>query len=480
MARLADRLNAARTATFTGRATHLAAFRDALAGGPAAVLFVHGPGGVGKTSLLRRYADEARRAGRHVIAIDGRDLPASPSAFSSAAAAALNDPTVVLLIDDFERCQGLEGWLSGTFLPRLPATALTVIAGRNPPARRWSDDPGWAQALRVLPMGNLGEQEARNMLLAAGVAAQRHEEILRFTGGHPLALSMAAKLATGPATGPGSGPGGGPGGGGGAGQEPPGDWQPGDDVLRHLLERLIGEVPTPAHRRTLEVCAHVLDTTQALLQVAAPGQAEELFTWLRDQPYIVAGRHGLHPHDLIRRLLDADLRWRDPDGYQEMHTRMRAHLIQRARAASGPAVLPATLALSFLHRHNGFVSRFITWGIPVACTRMCCVPTIGPPYSGSSGRPRARARPPSPDSGSTGSRPASAYTDRPAANRSPCWPGYGWRPSDPRRSTPTRSWPPRGCTRAPAVPRAGASTSASPASWWTRPGISGLPPSWTL
>ncbi|MEV0751879.1 AAA family ATPase [Streptosporangium sp. NPDC050280] len=181
MARLVDRLNAARTATFTGRATHLAAFRDALAGGPAAVLFVHGPGGVGKTSLLRRYADEARRAGRHVIAIDGRDLPASPSAFSSAAAAALNDPTVVLLVDDFERCQGLEGWLSGTFLPRLPATALTVIAGRNPPARRWSDDAGWAQALRVLPLGNLGEQEARNMLLAAGVAAQQHEHDLAVT-----------------------------------------------------------------------------------------------------------------------------------------------------------------------------------------------------------------------------------------------------------------------------------------------------------
>jgi hypothetical protein len=41
---------AARTAAFTGRATHLAAFRDTLTGGPAAVLFVHGPGGVGKTS----------------------------------------------------------------------------------------------------------------------------------------------------------------------------------------------------------------------------------------------------------------------------------------------------------------------------------------------------------------------------------------------------------------------------------------------
>ncbi|MFF4621813.1 AAA family ATPase [Nonomuraea jabiensis] len=71
-------MDAARNAAFAGRATHLAAFRDALTGGAAAVLFIHGPGGVGKTSLLRRYADEARSAGRHVIALDGRDLLAFP------------------------------------------------------------------------------------------------------------------------------------------------------------------------------------------------------------------------------------------------------------------------------------------------------------------------------------------------------------------------------------------------------------------
>jgi hypothetical protein len=341
--RLSDRLNAARTAAFTGRATHLAVFLDALAGSPAAVLFVHGPGGVGKTSLLRRYADQARRAGRHVISIDGRDIVPSPAAFESAAAAALEDPSAVLLIDDFERCQGLEGWLSGTFLPRLPATSLTVIAGRNPPGSRWSDDTGWAQALQVLPLDNLRDEEARSLLRAAGVATPLHDALLRFTGGHPLALSMAAKLATG------------------HGEEQPGAWHPVGDVLRHLLDRLIGEVPTPAHRRALEVCAHVLDTTQALLQAAVPGQAEELFAWLRSQPYIVPGHHGLRPHDLVRELLDADLRWRDPDSYQEMHVRVRTRLIERARAASGSAVLPATLALSYLHRHNGFVSRFITW-----------------------------------------------------------------------------------------------------------------------
>ncbi|NJP95127.1 ATP-binding protein [Nonomuraea sp. FMUSA5-5] len=343
-ARLGERLDAAREEAFTGRAAHLAAFRDALEGGPVAVLFVHGPGGIGKTSLLRRYAREARGYGRHVVRIDGRSLVPSPGAFGSAAAAALDDPRAVLLVDDFERCQGLEEWLSESFLPRLPATVLTVIAGRQPPGSRWSEDAGWARAMRVLPLGNLREEEARSLLHALGVAAPRHEALLRVTGGHPLALGMAARLALGS---------------GDPLSDLPGEL-PGD-VLRHLLDRLVGEVPTPGHRRALEVCAHVLDTTQALLRTVLPDQAGELFAWLRRQPYIVPGRHGLHPHDLVRDLLDADLRWRDPDGYQEMHEQVRAYLVERARTASGAEVLPATLALSYLHRHNGFVARFITW-----------------------------------------------------------------------------------------------------------------------
>jgi hypothetical protein len=67
------------TAAFVGRAAELELVRAALATDPPpyALLHVHGPGGVGKTALLRRWASEAEQAGRTVIALGGRRLDVS-------------------------------------------------------------------------------------------------------------------------------------------------------------------------------------------------------------------------------------------------------------------------------------------------------------------------------------------------------------------------------------------------------------------
>jgi hypothetical protein len=50
---LGDLLDDARRRTFVGRRRELASFEDALAGrSPRRALFVHGPGGIGETTLL--------------------------------------------------------------------------------------------------------------------------------------------------------------------------------------------------------------------------------------------------------------------------------------------------------------------------------------------------------------------------------------------------------------------------------------------
>jgi hypothetical protein len=64
--RLADRLTAAHRRGFHGRQSEVALFRAALAGdaAPFAVLYVHGIGGVGKSTLLSEYGGSPfRRAG---------------------------------------------------------------------------------------------------------------------------------------------------------------------------------------------------------------------------------------------------------------------------------------------------------------------------------------------------------------------------------------------------------------------------------
>jgi hypothetical protein len=75
----------ARMRAFVGRATELASFGELLNPGTArCVLFVHGPGGIGKTTLLQQFRMRARAAGRVPVLIDGRDVDCSPEGFQEA------------------------------------------------------------------------------------------------------------------------------------------------------------------------------------------------------------------------------------------------------------------------------------------------------------------------------------------------------------------------------------------------------------
>ncbi|MFI6909935.1 AAA family ATPase [Nonomuraea sp. NPDC050394] len=310
---LGRRLRAAREAAFVGREEELAVFNTALHGG--GVLYVHGPGGIGKTALLRRFAREAAAAGRPVSMVDGH-VPV------------IRETDAVLLVDDFERVQGLEGWLRERYLPRVPLGALVVIAGRNPPDLRWRADPGWAGALEVLPLRDLRPGDARALLDSTGVPAESREPLLAFAGGHPLALLLGAAVAV----------------------KDGGRWTPDQDVVATLLDQLVGEPPSAAHRHALEICAHAHTTTEDLLRAVLPQDAGPLFRWLRRLPFVRPGRLGLFPHDVVRQALEADLRWRDPQGYTAMHDRVHAHLADRVRTVRDAEVPGAVAALLYPHR----------------------------------------------------------------------------------------------------------------------------------
>ena len=81
--RIADRLVAARRGRFVGRSDELELFRSVLlsAEPPFAVLYVYGPGGIGKTTLLHEYARHAAAGGSAVVHLDGRNIDPTPTGF---------------------------------------------------------------------------------------------------------------------------------------------------------------------------------------------------------------------------------------------------------------------------------------------------------------------------------------------------------------------------------------------------------------
>jgi hypothetical protein len=249
----------------------------------------------------------------------------------------------VLLVDTFERCARLEPWLREEFLPRLADGAVVVIAGRHPPSLAWRAEPSWSAALRTLSLGDLSPTDATALLTARGVPARAQRSVLGRVGGNPLALSLAAEIAqhSDPAT---------------------SSRSPHHDIIQALINQLIGAVPSAIHRLALHVCAHAQRTTEDLLRVVLPtGDATELFSWLRAQPFIESGPTGLYPHDIVGDLLDADLRWRDPATYNSIHREIQNHVDGLvARNLEGPATVATMRSVRHLPRHRDIPTRLLT------------------------------------------------------------------------------------------------------------------------
>ena len=359
---VADRLRAARGHWFVGRLAELELFRCALESDepPFSVLFVHGPGGVGKTALLEAFRQLAEDARLDPVRLDLRGLEPSPVGFCAALASALGDEPAegvlgtlaarrraVLLLDTFERAEGLEDWLRERFVPALPAGAIVVVAGRMMPSEAWRRDPGWRELLRVVSLRNLLPVEARALLGRVGLPDERSERLMALTHGHPLALwLMVELLAQRGAEGDGTAP--------ALSAEP--------DVVRALLEGFLEGVPSPRHRQALEIAARARFTTEELMRAALDGDdAGELFAWLCERTFVESGAYGAFPHDLAREVIDADLRWRDPALNERLHRGIRRHVVGRVRSARGREHERAVADLIFLHRGNAVTSGFWDW-----------------------------------------------------------------------------------------------------------------------
>ena len=339
-----------------GREQELELVRSALKAGvlPFQALYMYGPGGVGKTSFLFEVSYLCHEAGASAVYLDGRTIEASPDGLYATLRGALGLPANedplqaiahatgrrLVLLDTYEKLQPLDTWLSEVFLRELPENAVLIVAGRNPPSLAWRRQPGWQSMIQALPLRNLGPVESRAYLSKRSIPQEQHLAVLQFTHGHPLALSLVADTYA---------------------QRPGFQFRPEEapDVVRLLLELLVQQVPGQAHRAALEACAIVKFTTEDLLaQMLEVQQGHDLFEWLRGLSFIESGPLGLFPHDLAREVLAADVRWRNPDWYAELHRRARGHYLARIQKGQRHEQQLALIDYIFLHRDNAVVRPF--------------------------------------------------------------------------------------------------------------------------
>jgi DNA-binding winged helix-turn-helix (wHTH) protein len=159
-ASLGDRLRFEASKRFVGREAELAQLRNAISLSPpcTSLFFVHGPGGIGKTTLLERLRAEAAAGGIAFITIDAAAVPPRPDAIVAAMANAfvpggpartleelaqnwVSSDRSVLVIDSFEYLEPVGGWVRDTLLPMLPSQTTVVLAGRQQPDSHWTAHP---------------------------------------------------------------------------------------------------------------------------------------------------------------------------------------------------------------------------------------------------------------------------------------------------------------------------------------------------
>ena len=344
-------------AALVGRDAERARFADALEAEalPVHVVHVYGPGGVGKTTLLREFERLALDAGVPVALLDMRDAGADPASVEISIAAAFEragasgDERRVLLLDTFEAAQGLDGWLQRVFLPAQSAELLVVVAGRHAPTPAWTADAAWADATATMPLGNLSPADAAAFLDRRDVPEGSRADVLAFTHGFPLALALVAERFR---------------------QTPGVPFVPSEapDIVRTLLERFVRDVPSPAHRTAVEGAALVRSVSEPLLaallaetlprtggdpagdgapaDVDAAERAHDLFGWLRGLTFVEDGPRGLVLHEVAREAIEADLRWRDAERHDVLHSRARRHYTSRLLA---PGVETATVLGDYVH-----------------------------------------------------------------------------------------------------------------------------------
>ncbi|WP_377852777.1 ATP-binding protein [Allokutzneria oryzae] len=317
---IGDSLVSRQLSRFVGRAAEIAVFGQALAGTlDRTVLFVHGPGGLGKTSLLRVMRRLATEAGRRCHWVDARSLAPVPGAVADALAGARargGEPAPVVFIDSFERIGACGRTLRQDVLPQLDKDSVVVIGGRRPPDSGWRLD-GWDQVVAQLPLAALEQADALALLAAHGITDGAVAGRLgTWAAGSPLALTLAAGayLATG-------------------------ETRPQPTTVSALFEVVTEAELDPAFHDALTVCAIAREVTVELLRQTLPNSAEAAFAWLAERSFVDSYGDALALHDVVRMPVLARVRDRRPERVTQLKRVLCDHFYGRAVAGDAGALV---------------------------------------------------------------------------------------------------------------------------------------------
>lgn len=226
--------------------------------------------------------------------------------FLADVAPAADKRRIVLMLDTFEQMTALDDWARDV-MQRLHKNTLFVIAGRALPnwSRSWDSWMANAQVEELKPM----TEDAMRDLVRRYYATMRGgepnpaqvEAIIRFARGLPIVVTSAVQLLI---------------------EYDFKDFQSVKPrVIADLVDRLMEGVPS-ALIPALESAAIVRWFEQPILRaVMKQDDVREVYNELRRFPFARTRAEGLTLHDVVREIMDENLRVQDSERHCELHER---------------------------------------------------------------------------------------------------------------------------------------------------------------
>jgi hypothetical protein len=311
--RLHELLTQQATEQFVGRTAELAFLLQVLEQATPLVVHVYGIGGIGKSSLLAAFAEQARSQRVITVQLDCHAIEPSPEGFLQALTLAMGGEAttpqaaaerlsglgqrVILTIDAYELFRLMDSWLRQTFVPYLHENVRLFLFGREPPAAAWSISPGWPGLFHAMRLEPLNQQSAIDLLRQLGVPPDDVARINRVIRGHPLALKLAATTLR---------------------EQPTSSLE--EIATQHLVADLtqlyLRDIHDPLTQQGLEAAAVVRRVTLPLLSALLPGTApQDVFARLQALPFVTLSSDGLLLHESVQQAIAAHLRAVNPRQY---------------------------------------------------------------------------------------------------------------------------------------------------------------------
>ena len=219
---------------------------------------------------------------------------------------------LVLMLDTYEQMTGLDDWVRA-LVKQLPTNVLIVIAGRASMGRKWDREwPGWMMQARIEPLGAMTEDNMR-MLVHRYYATMREsepnpkqvEDVVRFSRGLPLVVTSAVRMWVR------------------YGVEDFHAVKP--QVAADLVDRLMENTPSEM-RPIIEAAAVLRWFNKELLRVLLSDEQVEIgYDELRRFPFVHTRIEGLALHDVIRELLNENLKSHDPARHRLLNEKASKH-----------------------------------------------------------------------------------------------------------------------------------------------------------